>query len=388
MRRVFLFGSFLFLVAALVVLWNHRFERVPGLPVWRLADLRAGMPEVSGTDWMGTADDPVLRLRVDAKTPRVALRLAVPGVPSVEMLHLRYRMVARGLVRGPEKWHTGRMVIEWHARDGSTAPEMDPVGGIDLDADSGRVALVAIPDEGPAVPALRLEHLGLSGEWELSALEIAAAQERPLWRVGSWMLSMCWMAWLFACLRSWPVVPIWRALGASSLWLLMGIHFAVPGPWRIQRPLAGDFRLGEIVASPVLKQAPALERNESSPAIYSKETAAQGDILPRGSLALRVKALIVWARPLLHSLLLCAPVLASAWLVGRRPTLVVAVLLSLAIEGAQVVFGYGFDWIDIVDLLADAAGIVLGLWLCRRFPWGRLKEWCPCISGAAATPGP
>ena len=60
---------------------------------------------------------------------------------------------------------------------------------------------------------------------------------------------------------------------------------------------------------------------------------------------------------------------------SRRPTLLVAVLLSLAIEGAQAAFGYGFDWVDVIDLATDAAGIALGLWLCRRFPWGPFREW-------------
>jgi glycopeptide antibiotics resistance protein len=41
--------------------------------------------------------------------------------------------------------------------------------------------------------------------------------------------------------------------------------------------------------------------------------------------------------------------------------LVAAISLALAIEGGQVAFGYGFDWIDIFDLAFDAAGIVLGI---------------------------
>jgi hypothetical protein len=372
MRRAFLTAFFMALVSILAFLWNHRFERVPGLPVWRLADLRADLPGIPGCGWTGKGDDPMLMLRVDQQTPQVALRLAIPENPALEMLHLRYRMTAHGLLRGPEKWHTGRLMIEWHAPDGSAAPEMDLVGGIDLDRDSGPVVLIATPEKGPAVPALRLEHLGQSGEWELSDLEIIAVRERALWRICSWFLALCWLGWFFACVRSWPGVTWLRALGAASIWLFMGVHFAVPGPWKIQRPLAGDFRLGEIAIAPAMGEAPPLKAIGSPSMMHSGETSAHGNILPRGGLALRIRMLLAWARPLLHSLLFFAPVLASAWLVGRGPTLLLAVLLALAIEAAQMAYGYGFDWIDMLDLLTDAAGIALGLWLAGRFPWSGL----------------
>lgn len=375
MRRVFLAGSLIALVAALVLLWNHRYEPVPGMPVWRLADLREGVPAVPGVEWTEEVDKPELRLQVDSHAPPVALRLAIPEMPAVDMIYMRHRMAAHDLMRGPQKWQTGRLVIEWHSPDGRSAPEMETVGGIDLNHDFGLIDLVAIPEEGPAIPALRLEHLGVSGEWKLTDLEIIPVRERLSWRIGSWVLVFCWVAWFFACARSGPGISRWRALFAAFIWLLMGFHFAVPGPWKTQRPIAGSFHLGEIVAVPPSVRVPTKALPQTEPVITSKETVPLDKIPPRGSFALRVKVLIAWARPLLHSLLLCAPVLASAWLVGRRPTVLLAILLSLAIEAAQTVFGYGFDWIDITDLATDAAGIVLGLWLCRRFSWGPFREW-------------
>ena len=303
MRRVTLVASFIALMAALVLLWNYRFEPLPGLPVWRLADLRAGVPEVPGVSWHGTSEHPRLRLKVDSQLPSVALRLGIHGAPALHMLQLRYRMVAKGLTPGKERWHNGRMMVEWHAPDGSGRPEMDPVGGIELDWDSGPVVLVAVPADGPAIPALRLEHLGMSGEWELAALEITAVRERLSWRLGSWALALCWLAWFFACLRSWQGIIRLRALVAASIWLLMGIHFAVPGPWKIIRPLAGDFRLGQTADTPAIVSPAPIDSHQSLPVIRSKETAAQGEIVPRGNLALRIKILIAWARPLLHSLL-------------------------------------------------------------------------------------
>lgn len=367
MRHGLLAGSFLALLAALVLLWNHRYERVPGLPTWRLEDLRAGVPEVPGVEWTGRGDDPALRLQVDSETLRVALRLAIPGVHAIDMLRLRYRMEASGLKPGKEKWDTGRMMVEWHPPDGEGEIEQDTVGGIQLDEKSGDVTLVAVPENGPAVPTLRLEHLGFSGQYELTGLEITAVRERALWTTGRWLLVSGWLVWFFACGRIWPGIARWRALAAAVIWLLMGIYFVVPGPWKSQRPLGADFQLGSSAQALPSGQDPPLVAATPPPDVRSGAVSAKGKLPFKGGLPLRIKLLAEQARPLLHILLLCAPTFASALLLGRKPTLFLAVLTGLAMEAAQVAFGYGFDWIDVLDLLTDASGIALGMWLAGRF---------------------
>jgi hypothetical protein len=369
MRRVFPAASFLALVAALVLLWTHRYERVPGLPVWRLADLRTGVPEVPGVEWTGKADDPGLRLKVDEQTPRVALRLSIPGVPALNTLQLRYRMAANGLTPGKEKWETGRMMIEWHLEGMAGEVDQDPVGGAKLDEEFGNVTLIATSENGPARPALRIEHLGFAGKLELQDLEVTAVRERQLWKTGRWFLACGWLVWLVACIGPNPGSARWRVLAAAGIWLAMGIQFVVPGPWKIERPLTAGFELGERAHGPPSGQAPPSMESLSNPEISSGAVPSSGKIPVRGGLALRIKLLGAQARPLLHVLLLMAPVFASTLLVGRKPTLFLAVLLSLAIEGAQTAFGYGFDWLDVIDLLTDAAGIALGLWLAKRYPW-------------------
>jgi glycopeptide antibiotics resistance protein len=61
-----------------------------------------------------------------------------------------------------------------------------------------------------------------------------------------------------------------------------------------------------------------------------------------------------------------------ACLVGRKPARSLAVILALAIEAAQLAFGYGFDRVDVFDLASDAVGIGLALIvhssLKRKFP--------------------
>lgn len=367
MRRAFLAASFLALVAALVLLWTHRYEQVPGLPVWRLADLRTGVPKVPGVEWTGKADDPGLRLIVDKPTPRVALRLSIPGVPALDMLQLRYRMAAKGLTPGKEKWEAGRMMIEWHLEQVAGEVEQDPVGGAKLEEEFGHVTLIAASENGPARPALRIEHLGLAGQLELEDLEVTAVRERQLWKTGRWFLACGWLIWLVACMGPNPGVARWRVLAAAGIWLAMGIQFVVPGPWKIARPLAERFELGERAHEPPSGQAPPSMESLPSLEISSGAVPSSGKLPVRGGLALRIKLLASQIRPLLHVLLLMAPVFASALLVGRKPTLVLAVLLSLAIEGVQAAFGYGFDWLDVMDLLTDAVGIALGLWLAKRF---------------------
>lgn len=367
MRRVFLAASFLALVVALVLLWTHRYERVPGLPVWRLADLRAGVPEVPGVEWTGEADDPGLRLKFDEHTPRVALRLSIPGVPALNMIQLRYRMAAHDLTPGKEKWQTGRMMIEWHLVGTAGEVELDPVGGAKLDEEFDHVTLIATSDSGPSRPALRIEHLGFAGQLELQDLEVTAVRERPLWKTGRWFLACGWLVWLVACIGPHPGIARWRVLAAAGIWLAMGIQFVVPGPWKIDRPLTADFELGERAHGLPSGQAPPSMESSPKPEIGSGAVPPSGEIPVRGGPALRIKLLAAQARPLLHMLLLMAPVFASTLLAGRKPTLFLAILLSLAIEGAQTAFGYGFDWLDVMDLLTDAAGIVLGLWLAKRF---------------------
>jgi glycopeptide antibiotics resistance protein len=91
----------------------------------------------------------------------------------------------------------------------------------------------------------------------------------------------------------------------------------------------------------------------------------------QGNFILRVKDRINYVAPLLYSflrsslhiLLLFAPTLVSFALIGRNRSLILAILLAIAIEAAQTLFGYGFDAFDVLDLLFDAAGILLAAWV-------------------------
>lgn len=353
------------MLAALVAMWAFRFEVIPAARTWTLADLRSAAVPVEGAEWTGTVESPALRLWVSEAHPRVALRLALPEAPAVEMLQFRCRLRAQGLTQGSEKWQAGRIMIEWHPMDGGD-PELDPIGGIVDDNSSPDDPMVAVSAAGPAIPALRLEHLGRAGEFTLSDLEIIPLRERALWKTGRWLLVAGFLGWLYGLIRAGARISRPRALAAALVWLLMGVHFVVPGPWKLQRPLlVAEFQLGKAdrMKNPA-HAPPAVATGRALP--RSGEVPPSGYLLPQGSLALKVKLLVSQVRVLLHILLLLAPTLASAWLIGRRRTLVLAILCAAAIELAQMAFGFRFDWLDAIDLITDATGIAAGLWLANK----------------------
>jgi hypothetical protein len=290
--------------------------------------------------------------------------VALPGATAVDWLHLRFRMHGRGLEQGVEKWQTGRFIIEWHSPGAFSAAELDPIAGVRDDDLSASTGIVAKPADGPAVPALRLEHLGKAGEMVVSEMEILPVRERAAWKYGRLLLAAGFLGWLYLCTRIRPPASRVRRLLAASLWLGMCLHFVIPGPWKIQQSLHGGFRLGNTTTERSMEAAVSSTPLE----IDSGAVVASGRLQTQGSLALRVKNLFVLMRPVLHMLLLLAPTLASAWLIGPRATLALAAMFTISVEASQLAFGYGFDWIDVTDLATDAAGIALGLWLAVWIP--------------------
>ena len=229
------------------------------------------------------------------------------------------------------------------------------------------------PNRSPAIPSLRLEHLGRAGEFELSELEITVVRERAIWKVGRWMLALAGWVWGAIAMQFCFGVSRWRAFAASFVWMMMAMHFVIPGPWKQQRPIGNRFQIGqeqvlvlnENTESPV-HPTPAQTTGNSQPSSPTEQLKSMGKLPEQGSLALRVKHRVARARPLLHLLLLFAPTLAFALLLGWRPALFLALILAGSIELAQIVFGYGFGWDDVLDLFNDAIGIALALWIHRR----------------------
>lgn len=369
MRRLILPGTFLILVVGIHFLWQHRFERSPGFPTIRLADLRAAAHPAPGVEWHGQESRLTLRLRVDPANPRIVVtRLELPGMTALDLLHLRFRIASHQLTPGRQIWSDGRCIIEWHPESAGTAWENNPIGSARRDQSPPVQEWVTRPDHPPATPALRVEHLGTGGDFELSLFEATVVRERWVWKVGCWVLMAVWLAWAVA----WIGIRggLIRTLLAAFVWLVMGLHFVIPGPWKMYHSMGAPFQIGPEITSfrdPVT-QPPVQPFGSAMP------LESVGEIPDQGDFSLRLRNYAKHARPLLHGVLLFGPTLLIACLVGRRPALSLAVILALSIETAQFAFGYGFDWTDLFDLACDAAGIALALLAHRR-----LKRWSPLV---------
>lgn len=358
MRRFCLLGTLLLLVTGLFLLWQYRFERSSGHPVFTLADLRASSGPSPGSGWKELPSGPAVLLRVDGQHRNVVTRLAFPGLGPVDFLRVRYAVAAKGLQPGKELWEDGRGIIEWHAQ-GTSAVENDPFFSTRHDLVSEPAELVMRPRHGPAMPVLRLENLGTAGEMQVREMEVTVLKERWTWKTGRWLLMAGWVAWLVAWMR--PPGGNRRAgpLVAAVGWLFMGLYFVVPGPWKSLHSFGPPFSISGQSASPRESGLPTVPA--ATPAGMPENVETVGEIPPNGDITLTIKLLLAGSKWILHVPLLFAPVLLTACLAGRRPALTLGILFSLAVEAAQIAFGFGCDATDLVDLAADAAGILLAL---------------------------
>lgn len=377
MRHFALSILLLLLLGAVVALWRCRFERVENLPPMSLADLKRAKPILpAGAEWGGGNGNETLRLTVNKDHPRVSFSVALPGISEVEALHVRIQMAASNLTQGKQIWDDGRVLIEWRSPDGMEKQEVDPLCSLRGNASSGNVSLVARPFSGASIPILRVEHLGRSGEFEISKLEWTAVRERAVWKFGQWILGACWFVWIYGFLSGLGSPSFVRKTMAAGVWVVLGIHFVVPGPWKSLRPLLVPFELGTQVSSPAPKSETSAmgEENQKASAApvpaagHQPATKELGRVPPQGNWLIRIKLHLARIRPLLHGLLLFGPTVLFAFLVGQRRALILAAAFAVAIEAAQTAFGYGFDHEDVFDLISNGLGVTAGIIAYRMWP--------------------
>lgn len=382
-------GSALALIGITCLLWAFRFERVEGLPSWTFAEIRSQAPEIPGLEWRETSAGLALNVRMGANHPKVGAKLSIPGMVPASFLHMRFRLSASALMAGGQPWEDGRLMVDWQSADDPTRVETDPVGTIRDDIEGDFQDIVVGSDHPPALPSLRVEHLGRSGEFTIADLKIEVIRERQVWRIGRWVLCIAWWIWGLVFIRCWPRIGVWRAALAGGIWVLMGAQFVIPGPWKIQRPIYPKFQLGaESPARHEVSGKPAQQRG-ADPVPVSGALQPLGEMPVQGSLVLKLKYTIQRARPLLHMLMLFAPMCLLSALVGRFPAFWLCAATAILIEVAQLGFGYGFGWDDIGDLTSDFAGIALGggtttrlaVWWRERFPDWRMFHSPDSIAG-------
>lgn len=370
MRRLWLFIGLILLIGGLITLQSYRFERVSNSPVISLEELHSLASSLpNGVIWTQDSGNRSLRLGAKEGAPNRAISFGLSPIESAEALHITFQLEAKALVCGQENWEDGRLLVKWHASDGSSSTETDPVASVRDHERPEEDSIVVRPTSSPSRPTLHVENLGQSGTLILSKLEITSVRERLVWRTGRWVLLAGWFLWVYFALGSSAKKNASRRALASAIWVGMGVFFIFPGPWANLRPMVAPFDLGQC-SEPTRWHDNVHDTKESkgSDAVNStsiESAKSLGEIEPKEGWILTAKRLLKKQRYLLHILLLFFPTLAFACLLGFRQALILGGMLSLGIEAAQLGFGYGFDPKDIGDLAFDLVGVFAALWVWK-----------------------
>ena len=344
MKWLVLTVCFCVLAGATCAVWNQRFQTQTGRELVIVDD--------------GTGGGFAVEKAVGAKP--FARLFALPLGGPVEALRIRLSHRAVDLVPDGEKWKDGRLILEWRNPEGLVVAR-DTVLTMQKHDKKSRSADMIVPSVEPGlVPALRVEHLGLSGRMEIHSLQAVAVREGGWVKWAAGGLVGLWGMWCYAFARgmsgsSWP-----RVACVAAILVAMGWFLAVPGPWAHIRPLAGSFRAGEDPH----KVAVVVFSESGGP---GQNVEALPKLAPQGSWLYQVKRALSFLRPVLHVLLFAVPALAMALLCGGRCAWCCGVLISCAVELGQLGFGFGFDWVDAIDLLVDWSGIAAALWVLARY---------------------
>ena len=79
-----------------------------------------GWPKAEGASWEEEEDNHFRRLQPPAAGQTITLYRAVPVAGGPSQLRLTYRVRHTGIVRGPESWHTGRIILHFGDAAGRT----------------------------------------------------------------------------------------------------------------------------------------------------------------------------------------------------------------------------------------------------------------------------
>ncbi len=354
-----LLALFTALVVCMVAAWSHRFMPADGAVRLGLNALTLAGDRPAGLSWDGDA------LRMTGRPERRdSAQFLIPGMEGVEFLLVRHHAVADGIVVGWDKWDDGRLFIEWLVDDEVVG--ISRIHSARGSSDRGVNTMVIAAPRRDAVPVLVFENLGHAGTYELRHFELVAARERRIWALGKWAFGAGILVLLVGLIADKKKPARWRGWVAAAMWLWVATNYAFPGPWDAALPFVVPFAFGEVedfqAGSAKLELPDAVPVHGGIPQMEQ--------LPPPGDIGLRLKLWLPWLRPLLHFVLLFAPVLAMAWFVGTKRAFWLGWSLSLMIEAAQVLYGFGFGWDDVWDLIVNGIAISVAVWMHRRF-----AEW-------------
>lgn len=366
LRSVALIAALFLLCVGIALIWQHRFESVDDQPAVALDSL---VPiSTRATELVHDGHDGGSRIiRMEATAPgtaQVALFDLAPQPPP-EFLHVRIHALSKNLVPDEGSWQNGRTIIEWHDIDGVHNVVYQPIHSAQFDSmDEPHPFVLECPYQG-AVPRLRIENLGREGTYELRELVLQPVRERYLWRIASPLLVSCWLVWVVALCRQNKKPAWWRGFLSGMVFIAMGLTLAIPGPWKVFRPLGFEFNLNQNENS---KPDKAVDSIQATIKLAYPPLAPQplGKMEVQGGILIQIKFYLSMIRPLLHGALFLGPAFVLAWLVGKKSSIMLMTLITFGIETSQLLFGYGFDPLDVMDILCDLAGISAGIWIYSR----------------------
>ena len=338
------------LAVATVAWWNHRYELEPGSVVVRVDDGKTSGFQVMKSDTNGR---------------EIVLIAELPFETNVSKLHVRLLANPERLVKGGEKWKDGRLIVDWFDRQGR-AKAHDSLATMQGTEKKSRTSEMIVRSKGKGVsPVLRVEHLGLSGSMRIHTLQFRAVRDRVWSFWAALFLSGAWGGWSFYFARSFGKDAYWRPAAVALILVAMGWLVVVPGQTEHKRPLFGHYQLGNGTVRS--------ERVIIGPGSHGvREGKPLGSMPLQGGWLLWLRITLETLRPLLHLLLFAGPAFLIAILCGGRCALFSGILMSCLLEGAQVGYGYGFDWADAMDLVLNCFGVICGItisaWAMRRWP--------------------
>jgi len=348
---------FCILIGCMVAAWAHRFVPEDGAARVTLEAL-----ELVGVNKPSSLRKEPGGITIAAAPGKPAsASFAIPAIGEPEVIFVRSHVVADAIVVGPNRWDDGRLFIEW-MRNG----EVVGISGIDSargHKDEGIRTLAIVSPVRGAVPVLCFQNLGASGTYEIRMLDLVAARERKAWSSGKWFLAAGFLAVVAALVGGTKKPAPWRGWVAAGVWMLVATGYAFPGPWGVELPFITPFVFAEL---PAIEADANQEWHETAVAIENDEP-LMDRLPPPNDLGLRLRLWLPWLRPLLHFALLFIPVLAMAWFVGARRAFWLGWALSLSIEAAQTLYGFGFGWDDVLDLVVNGIAISAAVWAHGKF---------------------
>jgi len=374
--------SLLLLLTALVLAWNHRYEPILASEVLTLEQVKTQTPGQTGVQWGVTDGKPILQFTKAAGDSSVVLKVPLPAPTDCSSIHLRYTLQAHNLKGGHNDWDDGRLNVTWMTSD---QRQIQQVASVRDNLKTSSPSIISVAPDGGFEPQLWIEHLGVSGIYEIADLEIVFVREKAWWGIVSGILIAASGGWILLTLRTLTQVNILRVLTASIITMILMLMMVVPGPWILQKPLVADsFELGSlkvskadptksmVIPETVAEQAvapslvtPTLPQSPSESSAVSPQTkpTVQRTTVIQQNWILGIKEKLKHFKIVLHGLLFGGVLIVLSGLIGLRPAVYVSMFLALATEVAQLAFGYGSDATDILDLLFDAMGVGAGVWL-------------------------